>query len=215
MKSVASLVWALRVEGQSATQIAEELNQRGMPGPRTLWNKQAVAYVLRRTAGDFIDAAQSAKPIKRRAPSAEREARLKGLGPLLWELVASGRTRRQIAEELNRRGLRTWRGCEWREHSVNQVIAHVGSEHGFNPDSLDRAEFESRRIRALRRARAILPIVAPLRRERMSFDEIAAELNRRDVPTPHNGAWHGAAVWKLLRLSNAADQTANPSRTGA
>ena len=75
------------------------------------------------------------------------------------------------------------------------------AEHGFNPDGLPADELNPKRITYLKRSAAVLAIVQPLKDAGLSHAKIAAELNRRRVPSPMNGKWYEASVIKLLRLA--------------
>jgi hypothetical protein len=81
------------------------------------------------------------------------------------------------------------------------AMKEMHAEHGFNPDGLPTAELNPKWIAYLKRSAAVLAIVQPLRDTGLSFARIAAELNRRRVPTPKNGEWHEGRVIKLLRLA--------------
>ena len=200
-RKLAPLVWSMRAKGQSAGEIADELNRREIPGPRTRWDKQSAARILRATVSEFAEVARDAKPLVRRPQSAKRQAQLRSLGPLFWELITRCETMEQMAEELNRRGPRTRRGLPWTAGTARLAIKEMRPEHGFNPEGLLAAELNPKWIAYLKRSAAILAIVQPLRDAGLSFARIAAELNRRHVPTPNDGKWHEGRVIKSLRLA--------------
>ena len=200
-RKLAPLVWSMRAKGQSASEIADELNRREIPGPRTRWDKQSVARILRATVSEFANAARDAKPIVRRPQSAKRQAQLRHLGPLFWELIRRYETTEQIADALNGRGLRTRRGFLWTEMTVRTAFKELRAEHGFNPDGLPTDELNPKWIAYLKRSAAVLAIVQPLRDAGLSYAGVVAELNRRRVPAPNNGKWHEGRVIKSLRLA--------------
>ena len=200
-RKLAPLVGSMRARGQSASEIADELNRREIPGPRTRWDKQSVARILRATVSEFANAARDAKPIVRRPQSAKRQAQLRHLGPLFWELIRRYETTEQIADALNGRGLRTRRGFLWTEMTVRTAFKELRAEHGFNPDGLPTDELNPKWIAYLKRSAAVLAIVQPLRDAGLSYAGVVAELNRRRVPAPNNGKWHEGRVIKSLRLA--------------
>jgi DNA invertase Pin-like site-specific DNA recombinase len=214
-RKLAPLVWSMRAKGQSAGEIAIELNRREIPGPRKQWDKQSIARILRATVSEFSDVARNAKPIVRRPQSAKRQEQLRSLGPLFWELIRRCETMEQIADELNHRGLRTRQGLPWTAATVRWAIKEMHAEHGFNPDGLPTYELNPKRVAYLKRSAAVLAIVRPLKEAGLSQPRIAAELNRRRVPTPKNGRWHQGGVLKLLRLAPVIEARASLLRDAA
>jgi DNA invertase Pin-like site-specific DNA recombinase len=212
---LAPLVWSMRAKGQSAGEIADELNRREIPGPRKQWDKQSIARILRATVSEFADVARNAKPIVRRPQSAKRQAQLRSLGPLFWQLIRRCETMEQVADELNRRELRTRRGLNWTANTARWAIKEMHAEHGFNPDGLPTDELNPKRMAYLKRSAELLAIVRPLIDAGLSQPRVAAELNRRRVPTPKNGRWHQAGVLKLLRLAPVIDARASLLRDAA
>ena len=214
-RKLAPLVWSMRARGKSAGEIADELNRREIPGPRKRWDKQSVARILRATVSEFADVARNASPIVRRPQSAKRQAQLRSLGPLFWQLIRRCETMEQIADELNRRGLRTRRGLHWTANTARWAIKEMHAEHGFNPNELPTDELNPKRMAYLRRSAALLTIVQPLKDAGLSYVKIAVELNRRRVPTPKSGKWHEAGVIKLLRLAPVIEARASLLREAA
>jgi DNA invertase Pin-like site-specific DNA recombinase len=49
------------------------------------------------------------------------------------------------------------------------------------------------------RAKELAPIIRELRREGLSLNEMAAELNKREVPTPLGGEWHPQTVKRVVQ----------------
>jgi DNA invertase Pin-like site-specific DNA recombinase len=63
-----------------------------------------------------------------KAVQARADARAADLAPVVRELQANGATSlRGIADELNRRGIRTPRGGQWMAGSVSQLLARIGA----------------------------------------------------------------------------------------
>ena len=86
-------------------------------------------------------------------------------------------------------------------HTVRFALKEMSAEHGFDLEGLSPSEVNPKRIAYLNRSAALLAIVQPLRSRDLSYERIAAELNRQGVPTPKNGKWHGARVRMLLLLA--------------
>jgi DNA invertase Pin-like site-specific DNA recombinase len=214
-RKLAPLVWSMRAKGQSAGDIAGELNRREIPGPRKRWDKQSVARILRGTVSEFADVARDATPIVRRPQSAKRQAQLRSLGPLFWELIRRCETTEQIAGELNCRGLTTRRGLPWTAATARFAIKEMNAEHGFNPDGLPTDELNPKRIAYLKRSAALLSVVQPLKDAGLSYAKVAVELNRRRVPTPKNGKWYEPGIIKLLRLAPVIEARASLLRDAA
>lgn len=57
----------------------------------------------------------------------------------------------------------------------------------------------SYKAEAVERAKALAPLLAELQRQGLSARAMAAELNRRDVPTPAGANWHAQTVLRTLR----------------
>jgi DNA invertase Pin-like site-specific DNA recombinase len=63
-----------------------------------------------------------------KAVQARADARAVDLAPIVHELQAASITSlRGIADELNRRGIRTPRGCQWQAGQVSQLLARIGA----------------------------------------------------------------------------------------
>ena len=140
---------------------------------------------------------------------------MRSLGPLFWELIRCCETNEEIAGELNCRGLKTRQGLPWTAATARFAIKEMHAEHGFNLDGLPTDELNPKRIAYLKRSAAVLAIVRPLRDAGLSYARIAAELNRRRIPSPMNGKWYEGSVIKLLRLAPVIEARASLLRDAA
>ncbi len=75
------------------------------------------------------------------------------------------------------------------------------------------ASVETNKAKAAARARDLAPLVRPLFDEGRLPVEIAAELNKRNIPTPRQRAWSAAGVGRLLRLIVGDEPRASVSAT--
>jgi DNA invertase Pin-like site-specific DNA recombinase len=120
-QDLAPLVWKAIAEGKSLRVIADELNESGIAPPqRRPWAKNSVWRITRQTAAVFGRGA----PAGKRIGTAQNKVRKRvdEIGPLLslWRL--EGKTYREIAAELKRRGLESPWGKDWGPASIRRYL---------------------------------------------------------------------------------------------
>ncbi len=201
---IAPLAWTLRAEGQTLAEIATELNWRNVPTPQgRRWHSGGILRLLQRTESEFLTLADSvaARPCHR---VIRARARAERIVPLVWQILLTGKSLSEVAEELNRLGVPTPRGREWCKEKVRNVLAR-GQATLEQLIEAATAEIVGRR-RALGSSWATeaAPIVWRLKVDGLSRRKIAAELQRRNVATARGGRWHHDGVKTVLQLSKSA-----------
>jgi len=132
-----------------------------------------------------------------RASTNKRAAnsRAAALAPTIRKLMAAGFvSQRELANELNRRGVATALGGSWHRTTVWRMLRRLGlitkgriNIGRTNKQAADaRAEALASTIRALQ-ARGLV-----------SFSAIARGLNEREIPAARGSKWHPSSVSRLL-----------------
>jgi hypothetical protein len=117
--------------------------------------------------------------------------------PTIRKLMAAGFvSQRDLANELNRRGIPGAVGGRWHRTSVGRMLTRLDllmSERGGS-----NSELASKRVADVR-AEALRPTIRKLRKVGyVSITAIARELNERGVPTARGGKWRLTTVTRLL-----------------
>ena len=197
---VAPTVWELRSKGQSHLAIARELDRQGIASPKNRgWSASTVARIMRYTQEEFSSIAEAFRPIRRRTFAALLNAKAKAVAPLVWDLVIKGESPAAIAEELNRRRVATVGNRGWHASTVRTVMRRTKREFAVTRDIADVLNLGPRQFRTRARAMKLAPIVSELRASGLSVSAIAAELNRRNVPTPKLRNWYAGSVSRVVR----------------
>src|SRR5229473_2339674 len=124
------------------------------------------------------------------------DSRAAAMASTIRKLMAAGFvSQRELADELNRRGIPTALGGSWHRTTVWRMLRRLGLitkgriKIGLasNQAADARAEALAPRIRALQ---AQGPV---------TLKAIARELNEREIPTALTGKWHPTSVSRLLR----------------
>jgi hypothetical protein len=154
---------------------------------------------------------RGASAVKRAA-----DARAAALASTIRQLMAAGFvSQRELAGELNRRGIPTALGGSWHRTTVVRMLTRLGLI------TLGKGRINSglaTKQAADARAEAFGPTIRKLRKAGfVSIKAIARELNEREIPTPRGGKWHLNSVSRLLhRLGRlgafGADERRTPDR---
>jgi len=203
-QALAPMIWRLRALGMSTREIAGELNRQAVQPPRKCWHGSAVAKMLAQTAAEFGGVAAMQPPPFARSQIVRRRARAAVIAPLMWDLLAEGKSKLEVAAELNRRGVPSPRNRRWHIGSVQTNLDLAADRLSSHPEAARALEVGSKRLRLLRKAGALAPIIAPLRQSGMPFAAIAEELERRGFSTTKNRKWSPSMVWKLFHLASDA-----------
>jgi len=210
---IAPLIWTLRGEGRTLAEIATELNWRNVPthlGRR--WHSGGIHRLLRKTESEFaaIAASVAARPDHR---VRRAKTRAEGVIPQVWQILLSGKSLHDAADEMNRLGISTPRGRQWCREKVRNVLVRG---RAVLDRRFEAAAAEMAAHREVPRSWAIeaAPIVWALRIDRASQRKIAAELQRRNVPTARGGRWSHGLVRTVLEISKGAFLEA-PDRAAA
>jgi DNA invertase Pin-like site-specific DNA recombinase len=129
------------------------------------------------------------------------KARARDLAPIVWGLIAQGKSKGEIAEELTRQGIRTPRKGKWSPSAIEHIQKATADGFASAPDVARAVKIGPRGFQMIERAREIAPLAWELRRRGKSLLSIANELNLRNIPTTKNGPWNGSTVWKILTLT--------------
>ena len=136
------------------------------------------------------------------SPSGSKRAadsRAAALASTIRQLMAAGFvSQRELAGELNRRGIPTALGGSWHRTTVVRMLRRVALPIKRAADV--RAETLGPTIRKLRKAGFV------------SIKAIARELNERGIPTPRGGKWHPFAVTRLLQRLEKLDRASRSQR---
>ena len=123
-------------------------------------------------------------------------SRAAALASTIRKLMAAGFvSQRELASELNGRGIPTARGGSWHYTTLWRMLRRLGLKTkgkiniglASNQAADARAEALASTIRALQATGLV------------SFSAIAHELNEREIPTARGGNWHPSSVSRLLR----------------
>jgi DNA invertase Pin-like site-specific DNA recombinase len=120
-QDLAPLVWKAIAEGKSLSVIADEFNESGIAPPqRGPWAKNAIWRITRQTAAVF----GQRPPAGNRIGTAQNKVRKRvdEIGPLLSAWRLEGKTYREIAAELRRRGLESPWGRDWGPASIRRYL---------------------------------------------------------------------------------------------
>ena len=109
---------------------------------------------------------------------------------------------REMADELNRRGIPTVFGGSWHRTTIARMLTRLGIANR----NMGRT---SKRVADVR-AEAVGPTIRKLRNAGfVSITAIARELNERGIPAPRGGQWRLTAVTQLLERLDRLDRSSN------
>jgi hypothetical protein len=126
--------------------------------------------------------------------------------PTIRTLMAAGFvSQRELANELNRRGIATARGGNWHRTTVVRMLKRVAlSSSGRISNG-----WGNKRAADLR-AETLGPTIHKLRKAGfVSIKAIAGELNERGVAAPRGRKWHLTTVTRLLQRLERLDRASN------
>jgi Recombinase len=126
--------------------------------------------------------------------------------PTIRTLIAAGFvSQRELANELNRRGIATSRGGNWHRTTVVRMLMRVALPSGGRISN----GLANTRVADVR-AEAFGPTIRKLRKAGfVSVKAIARELNERGIPTPRGGKWYLTTVTRLLQRLERLDRASN------
>jgi hypothetical protein len=208
------LVADMRRSGMSGDEVAAELNRRGQRNQRGRpWTRYTVHTMLRREGLHDVNAVRPSlsRVIDGIPPYSHNRARAKiaheAISPVVSRMYAGGKTTRDIADWLNKRGHKTLNWNPWTTDAVVALLRMNGqSIRPRDPVERQRA-FDRARRNTLRSRKARVresfaraqPLARSLRNRLYTLAEIADSLNQRKVSTPNRKRWHPDTVAKLLR----------------
>lgn len=134
------------------------------------------------------------------------------LAPIVRKLRADGFiSRRNLADELNRRGIPSARGGKWHYTSVVRMLTRLDLVTPVK----GRTNIELAHQQAAdARARPFAPTIRSLQRAGFASPGlIARELNKRKIPSPGGGKWRSDIVIRLLKRLEALRLLSGQSTT--
>ena len=126
------------------------------------------------------------------------DSRAAALASTIRQLMASGFvSQRELAGELNRRGIPTALGGSWHRTTVVRMLTRLDLiKLGKGRINNGLATKQAADVRA----EAYSPTIGKLRKAGfLSAKDIARELNVQGIPTAQGGKWHPSSVKRLLR----------------
>jgi len=147
--------------------------------------------VLRR----FPPGCQQLSALARRDRS---EARARDLAPLIWRLIAEGKSYRVIADEFNQQGIRPARNAPWSANAILRLVRMTADEFAPKSDGVPAKRIGAAQVRVSRCARAIGQLLLALRAEGASYGAIANELRQRGIESPQRRNWGPASIRRYL-----------------
>jgi DNA invertase Pin-like site-specific DNA recombinase len=208
------VVAEMRRSGMNGNEVAAELNRTGQRNQRGRpWTRYTVHLMLER---EGLHDVNSARPrlsrVKDGIPPyypirARSKIAYEAISPVVSRMYAAGKTTRDIADWLNRRGHKTMNWNLWTTDAVVALLRLNGQAiRPRDPVERQRA-FDRARRNTLRARKARVresfaraqPLARSLRARSYTLSEIADSLNRRAIPTPNRKRWHPDSVAALLR----------------
>jgi Recombinase len=120
-QDLAPLVWRAIAEGKSLSVIADEFNESDVvPPQRRPWAKNSIWRISRQTAAEFGQKSVAGKRIGTAQNKVRK--RVDEIGPLLSMWRLEGKTYREIAAELGRRGVKSPWGRDWGPASIRRYL---------------------------------------------------------------------------------------------
>jgi len=139
------------------------------------------------------------------------DSRAAALASTIRQLMAFGFvSQRELARELNRRGIPTALGGSWHRTTVVRMLTRLGlitlGKGRINSELATKQAADAR-------AEAFGPTIRKLRKAGfVSIKAIARELNEREIPTPRGGKWHLTMVTRLLQRLDRLDRVSRSQR---
>jgi hypothetical protein len=123
------------------------------------------------------------------------DSRAAALASTIRKLMAAGFvSHRELADELNRRGIPTALAGSWHRTTVARMLTRLGLITSGNRN-IGRTNKQA----ADARAKALASTIRALRaRGLVSLGAIARELNEGEIPVARGGKWHRTSVSRLL-----------------
>lgn len=173
----------------------------------------AAAKVARRVKHRPNHAARFPPGCREASASVRREkaeARAKDLAPLVWRLVAEGKSYAHIAQEFNETGVVPHRRSPWTKNAVSRIAQRTRKELSNASASQERQCFGAAQIKVQRLVANLQPWVAVWRQNKTPYTSIADELERMGVPAPWGGRWSGSSIRRYVMRALGVDALRPP-----
>ncbi len=126
------------------------------------------------------------------------EARARDLAPLIWRLIAEGKSYRVIADEFNRQEIRPPRRAPWSKNSIWRIVHATADEFAPKSDAVPAKRTGAAQVKVSRCVGAIGPLLLSLRAEGATYAMIATEMGQRGIESPWGGNWGPASIRRYL-----------------
>ena len=209
---LAEIAWSLRATGLSNQAIADEFSRLGVSTPRNgRWHCATIWKILHRTEPSFQRVSQNFTLKRAQTQRLRAEAKARELAPLIWSLRAEGKSTRQIAADLNERGVKPSRS-RWGSTIVAKMLRQTAEEFGGKTALLKPPRPRSQLVQRKAWAMSLVPQIWKMLAEGMSKEAVVKEMNRLGVPSPRRRRWHLNSVDRVLALTSDATPP-NPEAT--
>jgi hypothetical protein len=159
----------------------------------------------------FPPGCQQLSALARRARS---QARARDLAPLIWRLIADGKSHRVIADEFNHQGIRPARNAPWTANAIWRLVHMTADEFAPESDGVSVKRTGAAQVRVSRCVREVGQLFLSLRAPGASYAGITMEMRRRGIESPQRRDWGPASIRRyLMRALNVTSLP--PSRRGA
>jgi DNA invertase Pin-like site-specific DNA recombinase len=132
------------------------------------------------------------------ARGARRQARARDLAPLIWRLIADGKSYRVIADEFNHREIRPARSAPWTANAIWRLVRMTADEFAPESDRVPLKRTGAAQVRVSRCVRDVGPLLLSLRAEGASYAAITMEMRQRGIESPQRGDWGPASIRRYL-----------------
>ena len=134
-----------------------------------------------------------------RVRQARADARARDLAPIVWRLIAEGRSYREIANELNIRRIPSPNRRGWYANAIFRIVQSTADEFGTSPEAKSARSAGPRAMKVMLRNREVGPLLLRLRADGASLAAMAVELDERRIKPPRGEQWSQVSIWRYLK----------------
>ena len=125
-------------------------------------------------------------------------ARADDVAPILWDMIAQGLSRREIASELNRLEVLSTTRRLWKSNTVDLLLRKSASIYRERPEIAEALRIGPAKTKARSREIGLAPALWRLRFQGLTNREIGKELTALGHRPPEGGEWHSAHISQLF-----------------
>jgi Resolvase, N terminal domain/Recombinase len=142
---------------------------------------------------------EGSRAASNRVRQARARERARDLAPIVWGLIAEGKSYREIAHELNSRKIPSPNRRGWYANAIFRIVQSTANEFGTSPEAKSARSLGPHVMKAMQRNREVGPLLLKFRADDMSFAAMAAELDKREIRPPRGGQWGQVSIWRYLK----------------